>query len=57
MIEELKKLLEDITNKNYSKKTIVYLAVAIELLEKIIKKEEEMNREKFQDNSSEEHKS
>lgn len=52
MIESLKELLEEITNKNFSKKQIVYLAVAIEILEKL--KGDERN-EKFKNNSSEEY--
>lgn len=57
MIESLKELLKEITEKNFDKKTIVYLAVAIEILEKLIKGEEKLKNEKFENNTSEEYQS
>jgi len=57
MIESLKELLKEITEKNFDKKTIVYLAVAIEILEKLIKGEEKLKNEKFKNNTSEEYQS
>lgn len=38
MIENLKELLQKIIDLNFDKKTIVYLSVAIELLEKEVAK-------------------
>lgn len=57
MIENLKELLKEITEKNFDKKIIVYLAVAIEILEKLIKGEEKLKNEKFENNTSEEYQS
>lgn len=40
MIENLKELLKKISDMNFDKKSIVYLAVAIEILEKEFEKHE-----------------